>query len=67
MKVVARQTRCCRPGVRLTTGAPTFPESPTNCSFRIALHVNVIRQSGYLAEAHRSSVDLAVTYAIRLH
>lgn len=31
------------------------------------VHANVIRQSGYLAEEHRGSVDLAVTYAIRLN
>jgi len=33
----------------------------------IAVHVNVIHQDGYLAKEHRSSVDLATTYAIRLH
>jgi hypothetical protein len=33
----------------------------------VAVHVNVIRQGGYLAKEHRSSLDLAATYAIRLH
>jgi hypothetical protein len=47
-------------GRRHTAGAPI------RLTNTFALHVNVIRQSGYLAKAHRSSVDLAVTYAIRL-
>jgi hypothetical protein len=33
----------------------------------LAVHVNVIRQSGFVAEEHRSALDVAATYAIRFH